>query len=62
MHTLPTTTEAPARRARCYAEYCCNTATHDVVLVDRSFRQVGDTRPRNNPIPWGWCTQHLHWK
>lgn len=45
-------------KARCYMEFCCNNATVDVVMADRSFRQAGDNRPRNNPIPWGWCTQH----
>lgn len=42
-------------KARCYAEYCCNTATHNVVVVNRGLR------PDMPPIPWGWCTQHLHW-
>jgi hypothetical protein len=39
--------------ARCIAEYCCNTATVDVKVIDRSGRN-------RCPIPWGWCSQHAN--
>lgn len=48
------------RPARCYMEFCCNTATQKVVLEDRSspevLRQLG--LPPQEPIHWGWCSQH----
>jgi hypothetical protein len=34
-------------------EFCCNTATHHVAVLDRSA-----TRDQT-PIPWGYCVQHL---
>lgn len=40
-------------KARCYMEYCCNTAIHHVESGNRS----GD--PGRAPIPWGWCSQHV---
>lgn len=47
-------------RARCYVEFCCNTAVHDIVRVDRSspevLRQLG--RTSRGPIAWGYCGQH----
>ena len=40
-------------KARCYREFCCNAATFEVKILDRS----GADR---DPIPWGWCWQHKH--
>lgn len=42
----------PETKPRCYREFCCNRATIDVVVVNRS----GD--PSRPAIPWGFCAQH----
>lgn len=40
--------------ARCYYEFCSNTATFEVERLNRSGN------PQQNPILWGWCWQHKH--
>lgn len=39
---------------RCYMEFCCNTPTKEVELLNRSGN------PEQAPILWGWCDQHFH--
>jgi hypothetical protein len=48
-----TTTPNTQSPARCYREYCCNVATFEVELLDRSGSDLA-------PILWGWCPQHQH--
>lgn len=47
-----TGTEVTVVKARCYKEFCCNPAIHDVQVLNRSGN------PAMAPIPWGWCDQH----
>ena len=56
MNTNPAATAPSATsptKARCYQEYCCNTATNEVEVLDRSGAGL-------DPVPWGYCDQHAH--
>jgi hypothetical protein len=46
------TNTATETKARCYAEFCCNEATHAVEVLNLSGN------PASEPIPWGFCSQH----
>lgn len=47
-------TNTATAKARCYMEYCCDAATFEVEVLNRSGN------PEIAPIPWGWCSQHQH--